>query len=335
MDLSVVVPLYQEAAVVPELITRLTRSLDSMDRQSELVLVDDGSTDGTWSLLQDAALRDDRVRAIRLARNFGHQAALTAGLSAAEGDAVVTMDGDLQHPPEVVPSLVAKGTAESADVVYAIRSESDSEGWFKVKSAHTFYWLLNRLASLDLPPGAGDFRYMSRRIVDTLLSMPERSRFLRGMTRWSGFRQTVIEYDRGPRQGGDSKYSLRHMIRFAADAIVSFSALPLRIASLLGVTFSVLGGLYLLYVIYVRLFTDTALAGWTSVMIAVLILGGVQLACLGIIGQYLGRVYEEVKGRPLFLVWEDTRASESLVNDDSRAAVTIHERRAAYSRLDS
>lgn len=334
MDLSVVVPLYQEAAVVPELVTRLTRSLDSTDREWELVLVDDGSTDETWNLLKDAALRDNRIRAIRLARNFGHQAALTAGLRAAEGEAVVTMDGDLQHPPEVVPALVAKG-AEGPDVVYAIRSASDSEGWFKVMSARTFYWLLNRLASLDLPPGAGDFRYMSRRIVDTLLSMPERSRFLRGMTRWSGFRQTVIEYDRGPRQAGDTKYSLRHMVRFAADAIVSFSALPLRIASLLGVTFSLLGGLYLLYVIYVRLFTDTALAGWTSVIIAVLILGGVQLACLGIIGQYLGRVYEELKGRPLFLVWEDTRASESLISDQSGTPVTIHERRAAYSRLDS
>jgi glycosyltransferase involved in cell wall biosynthesis len=334
MDLSVVVPLYQEAAVVPELITRLTRSLDSTDRDWELVLVDDGSTDGTWDVLRAAALRDNRIRAIRLARNFGHQAALTAGLRAAEGDAVVTMDGDLQHPPEVVPALVAKG-AEGPDVVYAIRSASDSEGWFKVMSARTFYWLLNRLASLDLPPGAGDFRYMSRRIVDTLLSMPERSRFLRGMTRWSGFSQTVIEYDRGPRQAGDTKYSLRHMVRFAADAIVSFSALPLRIASLLGVTFSLLGGLYLLYVIYVRLFTDTALAGWTSVIIAVLILGGVQLACLGIIGQYLGRVYEELKGRPLFLVWEDTRASESLISDQSGTPVTIHERRAAYSRLDS
>jgi polyisoprenyl-phosphate glycosyltransferase len=334
MDLSVVVPLYQEAAVVPELITRLTRSLDSTDRDWELVLVDDGSTDGTWDVLRAAALRDNRIRAIRLARNFGHQAALTAGLRAAEGDAVVTMDGDLQHPPEVVPALVAKG-AEGPDVVYAIRSASDSEGWFKVMSARTFYWLLNRLASLDLPPGAGDFRYMSRRIVDTLLSMPERSRFLRGMTRWSGFRQTVIEYDRGPRQAGETKYSLRHMVRFAADAIVSFSALPLRIASLLGVTFSLLGGLYLLYVIYVRLFTDTALAGWTSVIIAVLILGGVQLACLGIIGQYLGRVYEELKGRPLFLVWEDTRASESLKSDQSGTPVTIHERRAAYSRLDS
>jgi glycosyltransferase involved in cell wall biosynthesis len=329
MSLSIVVPLYQEAAVIPELIARLTRSLDSLDCDWEAILVDDGSTDETWTLLREAALRDDRVRAIRLTRNFGHQAALTAGLSAAEGEAVVTMDGDLQHPPEVVPALVAKG-AEGSDVVFAIRSASDSEGWFKVLSARMFYWLLNRLAALDLPQGAGDFRYMSRRVVDALLSMPERSRFLRGMTRWTGYRQTVVKYDRDPRRAGDSKYGLRHMVRFAADAIVSFSALPLRIASLLGVAFSLLGGLYLLYVVYVRLFTETAVAGWTSVIIAVLILGGVQLACLGIIGQYVGRIYEEVKGRPLFLIWEDTGVSESLVHDQPRGAVTIRERRAAH-----
>jgi polyisoprenyl-phosphate glycosyltransferase len=329
MDLSVVVPLYQEAAVIPELLTRLTRSLDSLDCEWEAVLVDDGSTDGTWSLLREAANRDDRFRAIRLTRNFGHQPALTAGLRAAEGRAVVTMDGDLQHPPEIVPALVAKG-AEGFDVVYAIRSTSDSEGWFKVTSARLFYWLLNRLASLDLPPGAGDFRYMSRRVVQSLLSMPERSRFLRGMTRWTGYTQTAIEFDRSPRQAGDSKYRLRHMVRFALDAIVSFSALPLRIASFLGVTFSLLGGLYLLYVLYVRLFTDDALAGWTSVMIAVLILGGVQLACLGIIGQYLGRIYEEVKGRPLFLILEDTRDPSASLQDKPHGAMTLPERRAAY-----
>jgi glycosyltransferase involved in cell wall biosynthesis len=334
MDLSIVVPLYQEEGAVPELITRLTRSLDSLDCRWEAILVDDGSTDRTWSLIRDAAARDDRFRAIRLTRNFGHQPALTAGLWAAEGDAIVTMDGDLQHPPEVVPSLVAKGR-EGFDVVYATRSDTDSEGWFKVTSARIFYWLLNRLASLDLPPGAGDFRYMSRRVVRSLLDMPERSRFLRGMTRWTGYSQAVIEYDRGPRRAGDSKYSFRNMLRFALDALVSFSALPLRIASVLGIVFSLLGGVYLLYVLYIGLFTGDAVPGWTSVIIAVLILGGVQLACLGIIGQYLGRVYDEVKGRPIFLVLEDTRETGTPLREEPHAAMRIQEQRAAYPSLDT
>jgi len=314
VTLSVVVPLYQEAAVAPELISRLTSALDSLGSPWEAILVDDGSTDGTWELIRDAAERDERFRAMRLTRNFGHQAALTAGLWAAEGDAVITMDGDLQHPPEVIPALVEKGR-EGFDVVYAARSEEDSEGWFKVHSARAFYWLLNHLASLDLPPGAGDFRYMSRRVVQALIAMPERSRFLRGMTRWTGYSQAVVEYDRERRAGGGSKYSLRRMTKFAFDAIVSFSALPLRIASVLGMAFSLLGLLYLLYVVYVRLFTDHALAGWTSVIVAVLILGGVQLACLGIMGQYLGRMYEEVKGRPLFLILEDTKDSHDQGQD--------------------
>jgi polyisoprenyl-phosphate glycosyltransferase len=325
LTLSIVVPLYQEAPVARELVSRLTAALDSLDSSWEAILVDDGSTDGTWDLIREAAEGDDRIRALRLTRNFGHQAALTAGLWAAEGDAVVTMDGDLQHPPEVIPALVQKAR-EGFDVVYATRSEQDSEGWFKVHSARAFYWILNHLASLDLPPGAGDFRFMSRRVVEALIAMPERSRFLRGMTRWTGYSQAVVDYDRGRRAGGGSKYSLRHMTRFAFDAIVSFSALPLRIASILGLVFSLLGSLYLLYVVYIRLFTDQALAGWTSVIVAVLILGGVQLACLGIMGQYLGRMYEEVKGRPLFLILEDTKGSKRRPERSPVEVATVTER---------
>ena len=217
------------------------------------------------------------------------------------------MDSDLQHPPEMIPLLLAKAR-EGNDVVTAVRRSEDVEGWFKVSSARFFYSLLNRLTALDLPHGGADFRYMARPVVDSMLRMPERHRFVRGLTRWVGFQQTTIEYDRAPRHGGRSKYTLRHMTRFAFDAIVAFSAVPLKVASVLGLVVSMLGGLYGLYVVGVWLLSDTVVPGWTSVAIAVIVLGGVQLACLGIIGTYLGRMYEEMKGRPLFIVWEDTRA---------------------------
>jgi polyisoprenyl-phosphate glycosyltransferase len=305
MKLSVVLPVRDEAPVIPDLIPRLTGALEGLDETWEVILVDDGSRDSTWAQLKDAADRDERLRAIRFSRNFGHQIALSAGLHLASGDAVVTMDSDLQHPPELIRSLLAKA-AEGYDVVYAVRSTSDSASWFKRNSARFFYWLLGRLTALDLPQAGGDFRYMSRRVVDALLAMPERHRFLRGMTRWVGYEQATVEYERELRLAGASKYTLRKMLAFGWDAIISFSTLPLRIASMLGFAISFLGLVYLTYVIAVRLFTDEAVAGWTSVVAAVLILGGVQLLCLGIIGQYLGRMYDEVKARPLFLISEDT-----------------------------
>ena len=309
MKLTVVLPAHNEAEAIPQLASRLVTALESLEDPWEVILVDDGSTDATWELCQSLTRDDDRFRALRLSRCFGHQAALTAGLFAAEGDAVVTLDADLQHPPEVIPALVAKGR-EGFDVVYAIRSKADTEGWFKVRSARFFYNLLNRLTRLDLPEGGADFRYMSRRVVLALREMPERHRFLRGMTRWLGFTQAFIEYDRGHRAGGDSKYGMRAMVRFALDAILSFSALPLKVASVLGLAFGAVGALYLGFVMVVYLFGGDTVPGWTSVVAAVLIFGGVQLACLGIIGQYLGRMYEETKGRPLYVVWEDTDARE-------------------------
>jgi glycosyltransferase involved in cell wall biosynthesis len=325
MMISVVLPVRDEAPVLPELIPRLARALEELDDSWEMILVDDGSKDSSWALLEAAADRDERVRAIRFTRNFGHQIALSAGLHLASGDVVITMDSDLQHPPELIPSLLAKA-AEGYDVVYAVRSSSDSASWFKRTSARLFYWLLARLTALDLPQAGGDFRYMSRPVVDALLAMPERHRFLRGMTRWVGYEQTVVEYDRPPRPGGASKYTLRNMLAFGWDAIISFSSLPLRLASMLGFAISFLGLVYLSYVIAIRLFTDEAVAGWTSVVAAVLILGGVQLLCLGIIGQYLGRMYDEVKARPLFLVADDTARREL------RATSDLSERSTRYPR---
>jgi polyisoprenyl-phosphate glycosyltransferase len=305
MKLSVILPVRDEAPVIPDLIPRLTSALEALDESWEVILVDDGSRDSSWALLEDAAEHDERIRAIRFSRSFGHQIALSAGLRLASGDAVVTMDSDLQHPPELIGSLLAKA-AEGYDVVYAVRSETDGENWFKRESARAFYWLFGRLTALDLPQAGGDFRYMSRRVVDALLAMPERHRFLRGMTSWVGYQQGIVEYERQPRAAGASKYTLRKMLAFGWDAVVSFSALPLRVASVLGLVFSFLGLLYLAYVIAVRLFTEQAVAGWTSVVAAVIVLGGVQLLCLGIIGQYLGRMFDEIKGRPLYLIAEDT-----------------------------
>jgi glycosyltransferase involved in cell wall biosynthesis len=305
VELSIVLPVRDEAPVLPELIPRLVDVLEGVAGPWEIVFVDDGSKDSTWQLLEASAARDERIRALRFTRNFGHQVALTAGLHVAIGDAVITMDSDLQHPPDAIPRLLAKAE-EGYDVVYAVRSPSDSAGWFKRNSASFFYWLLNRLTALDLPHAGGDFRYMRRPVVNALLAMPERHRFLRGMTRWVGYEQSTIDYDRPPRAEGSSKYSLRRMFAFGWDAIISFSSLPLRIASMLGFAFSFLGLVYLAFVIGARLFTDAAVAGWTSVVAAVLILGGVQLLCLGIIGQYLGRMYDEIKERPLYLIAEDT-----------------------------
>ena len=252
MKLTVVVPVRDEAPVLPMLVPRLTEALDDLGDEWQAVFVDDGSTDSTWDLLRSAAEADGRIRAVRFSRNFGHQVALSAGLHLATGDGVVTMDGDLQHPPEVIASLLAKAD-EGFDVVYAVRSTSDSASWFKRASARWFYSLLNHISSLDFPQAGGDFRYMSRRVVDALLAMPERHRFLRGMTRWVGYEQATIEYHRGERAGGESKYSLRKMIAFAWDAIVSFSSVPLRVASTLGFACSFLGLVYLAYVIAVRL----------------------------------------------------------------------------------
>jgi polyisoprenyl-phosphate glycosyltransferase len=303
--LSVVAAAYNEAGILPTFVERTTGVLEATGEEWELVLVDDGSRDATWEVIARAANADTRVRGLRLSRNFGHQLALTAGLSVARGDGVITMDSDLQHPPEAIPDLLA-ARAEN-DVVYAVRSPTDTAGFWKRFSARVFYALLNRLSSLELPEGAADYRWMSRRVVDVLLDMPERHRFLRGLVRWAGYEQAFVEYHRAAREVGESKYSLRRMVLFAWDAVVSFSSFPLRVASVLGAAVSVLGWLYLVYVFAIRVFTNRAIAGWTSVTAAVLVLGGAQLVFLGILGQYVGRMYDDVKRRPLFLIREDTK----------------------------
>ena len=309
MDLSIVAPAFDEAAALPVFIRRVTAVLDEFEGTGELVLVDDGSSDDTWQVILAASHNDSRIRGVRLARNFGHQLALTAGMAAADGDAVVTLDSDLQHPPEVIPELLATARL-GYEVVYAVRSADDEAGLSKRLPAKVFYLVLNRLTSLALPEGAADFKYMSLRVVNILLAMPERHRFLRGMTRWTGFRQAFVSYSRVDRQAGRSKYGVAKMLLLAWDAVTSFSAVPLKMAGLAGIAVSLLGWTYLAYAIGAHFFTHSTISGWTSVTAADLVLGGVQLICLGIFGQYLGRMYEDIKGRPLFLVAEETREGE-------------------------
>ncbi len=302
LTLSVVVPIFNESESVGELHARLTAAVSPLGSY-ELVLVDDGSSDGTWERLAAIAADDPHVRLVRLSRNFGHQVALTAGVDAARGDAVVTMDGDLQDPPEVIPELVARWR-DGYDVVYGVRAARKGETRYKLWTAQLFYRLIRRMSPVAIPENAGDFRLLSRRAANALRGMPERARFIRGMTSWVGFQQVGVPYRREARHAGTTKYPTRRMLRFALDAITSFSTAPLRWVAVMG--FSMVGfcGVYLAYALYVRFFTDQAVEGWTTVIVLVLLIGGAQLIGLGVIGQYVGRIYEEAKGRPLYVVSE-------------------------------
>jgi dolichol-phosphate mannosyltransferase len=281
---------------------RVAASLDGV--AWELIVVDDGSADGTGAALRALAERDARVRVIELSRRFGHQAAITAGLDHARGDAVVTIDGDLQDPPEVIPELLERW-AEGADVVYAVREERRGETRFKLASARAFYRVFARVTEVALPENSGDFRLMDRRALDALLAMRERSRFLRGMTVWVGFTQTTVTYARDERFAGSTKFTLRRMLRFSLDAISSFSHLPLQLATLLGFLFSALAFLAIPLVVLARI-THQYVPGVSSTIVAVLLLGGIQLITVGIIGEYVARIYDEVKQRPIYVVRSTT-----------------------------
>jgi len=266
----------------------------------ELVIADDGSRDGTNAILQEIAAADERVKVITLARNFGHQAALTAALEHSSGDVVVMLDGDLQDPPELIPDMVDRWR-EGADVVYAVRSMRQGETAFKRTTARWFYKLFRALADIDLTPESGDFRLMDRRPLDALLAMPERNRFLRGMSVWVGFTQTAVTFEREARSAGRTKYTLGRMLRFSFDAITSFSYRPLQFATLLGFVFSAFSFLLIPLSIAAR-YTNIYERGVPTTIVVVALLGGIQLICVGIIGEYVGRIYDEVKHRPLYVV---------------------------------
>ncbi len=310
--LSVVVPLYNEAANVAPLLERVgaLTARWAPKLETEIVLVNDGSVDGTLEAIRTEMRHRRNIVLVNLSRNFGHQLAATAGMEIARGDAVVLMDGDLQDPPELIESFVRKWR-EGYDVVYAVRRTRRGESRFKVATARAFYRIIKRLTKVSIPLDTGDFRLMSRRVVEALRRSPERHRFLRGMVSWVGFNQIAVEYDRDVRHAGISKYPLPKMIRFAMDGITSFSDIPLRFASYFGFAVSVAAFVYAIVVVAFKLFSlkpPGYTPGWASTIVAVLFLGGVQLMSLGILGEYLGRVYDEVKGRPLYLISDIERS---------------------------
>ncbi len=298
---SIVVPVYNEEAILPELYSRLTAVMEQLGEPYELIFVNDGSHDRSLEIMRELHRRDPRVKVINFARNFGHQVAITAGLDYARGDAVVIIDADLQDPPEVIPDLVARWK-EGYEVVYAVRTEREGETWFKEFTAKLFYRLIRSITNVDIPLDTGDFRLMDRQVVETLRAMRERHRFMRGMSSWVGFRQTGVPYRRHRRYAGETKYPFRKMLKFALDGITSFSYLPLQLATYLGFAIAAMSALFILFVIVARLSGMQAFVGQATTLVTVLFLGGIQLISLGILGEYLGRVYEEIKGRPLYIV---------------------------------
>ncbi|MBS0451573.1 MAG: glycosyltransferase family 2 protein [Proteobacteria bacterium] len=302
--LSIVVPCYNEEEVITETVQRLRKFCAELQgMEVELIFVDDGSRDRTRDMLRAFQLADPSIRIIGFARNFGHQIAVTAGMDAANGDAVVLIDADLQDPPELIHQMIGKWR-EGFDVVYGVRTRRDGESVFKRATAGAFYRVLNRLSDTKIPLDTGDFRLMSRAVVDVLRAMPERARFVRGMVSWAGFRQTALPYARAERFAGVSKYPLMKMLHFATDGILSFSTKPLQLSVAMGLACAAVAIMGIFYALFVRLFTSVWVEGWAALMIAVLFVGGVQLICLGIVGEYIGRIYNEMKHRPLYVVQE-------------------------------
>ena len=321
---SVVIPCMNEELVIRETADRLIAALGGSEISFELVFVDDGSKDTTPELLRELQAEDPRIRVVRLSRNFGHQVAITAGLEHAAGDAVAVIDADLQDPPTMLLEFLAKWL-DGYDVVYGVRAERDGETAFKLWTARAFYRIIGRLSDTAIPMDTGDFRLMDRRVVDALLSMPERDRFVRGMVSWLGFSQIAVPYRREARFAGETKYPLLKMIKFATDGIVSFSVLPLRLATWIGFLASGLSVCGIIVVLLERYFGVLGLVkGWSSTVIAVLFIGGVQLVCMGIIGEYVGRIYGETKRRPLYVVRErmgfDTKNGATQLRKRQRVA---------------
>jgi polyisoprenyl-phosphate glycosyltransferase len=310
--LSVVTPMHDEEGNARALYERVATALDGFEW--EMVIVDDGSRDNTAAVLAELAAADRRVKVLGLSRNFGHQPALTAGLEHASGDAVVMIDADLQDPPEVIPQMVERWR-QGADIVYAQRESREGETRVKLWTAHAFYRLMARMAQIELPVDAGDFRLMDRRALEVLLSMPERNRFLRGMTVWVGFNQTAVPYRRDPRTAGATKFNLRKMVRFAFDAVSSFSYFPLQAATLLGFMISALAFLCIPVIAYARI-KHQFVPGVTTTLFALLLLGGIQLITVGVIGEYVGRIYDEVKRRPLYVVRDRINLDPDVVPRD-------------------
>lgn len=301
---SFIVPVFNEEATLPELYRRLSAVMDSMDGAVELVLVDDGSSDRSLAMMRELHDRDHRVCYLSFARNFGHQIAVTAGLNFVRGQAIVVLDADLQDPPELILDL-ADEWRRGYEVVYAQRVQRHREGWFKRLTAYVFYRLLRQLADVDIPTDTGDFCLMDRRVVDALNAMPERNRYIRGLRSWLGFRQIAIPFERDARFAGEVKYTFRKSLSLAIDGLVSFSKVPLRISTYLGLFAAVMAIVMAALVLYWRFFSPVSpLTGYATIAVAIFFLGAVQLFSIGILGEYIGRIYEEVKNRPVYILRE-------------------------------
>ncbi|KPK89266.1 MAG: glycosyltransferase, partial [Anaerolineae bacterium SM23_ 63] len=310
-----------EVDSLPELYPRVCAVMESLGEPWELILVDDGSTDGSTEIIRSLAAEDHRVRPVIFARNFGHQIAITAGLDYSRGEVVIIMDADLQDPPEVITDLVTKWR-EGYEVVYAVREERVGESWFKKFTAAFFYRVINRITDVTIPLDTGDFRLLDREVVDTLNKMRERHRFPRGMAAWVGFRQIGVPYKRAARFAGETKYPLKKMLRLALNAITGFSYFPLQLATYFGFVCAGISALAIPIVIVLRLAGNQAFFGQATTLIAVLFLGGVQLISLGILGEYVGRIYDEAKGRPLYIVRQEPEAGEVDPYDQERSSST-------------
>ncbi len=301
---SFIIPVYNEEETLLEMYRRVRAVMDRMDGAVELIMVNDGSRDRSLSLLRDLHEKDSRVCYLSLARNFGHQIAVTAGLNYVRGDAIVILDADLQDPPELIPDLVEKWR-QGYQVVYAQRTQRRQESWLKRLPAYVFYRVMQRLADVDIPLDTGDFCLMDRRVVDVLNRMPEHNRYIRGLRSWVGLPQTSIHFEREPRFAGDVKYTFRKSLSLAANGLVTFSRVPLRLSTYVGLLAAAVAILMAILVLYWRIFTPhSPLTGFATILIAVFFLGAVQLVSIGILGEYVGRIYEEVKGRPLYVLSE-------------------------------
>ncbi len=299
--ISVIIPIYNEAEGISELYRRMTSVMGGIGDPYELILVNDGSRDASLERASALSAADPRVKVINFSRNFGHQAAITAGMDYSSGQAVVIIDADLQDPPELIPEMIAKWR-EGFDIVYAVRTSRRGESLFKKTTAMAYYRLIRRITNVDIPLDTGDFRLMSRAAVDALARIREKHRYVRGLVSWIGFRQIGVPFVRDERFAGETKYPLKKMLKFALDGITGFSFFPLQLASYLGFVTSAIAFVGIAIVIGLRLFSNVTITGWASLMVCSLLLGGIQLITLGIIGEYLGRIYDEVKQRPLYIV---------------------------------
>jgi dolichol-phosphate mannosyltransferase len=303
--LSVVTPLFNEELVVKHMYERLTRVLEGNHLDYEIIMINDGSRDRTLPIARELCQRDRRIRLVSFSRNFGHQIAITAGMDRAVGQVVVIIDADLQDPPEMIIEMIKKWK-QGYHVVYGVRKKREGESFFKLLTAALFYRILRKVTAVDIPVDTGDFRLMDRKVVEQLKNMPERSRFIRGMVSWVGFKQDKVEYVREKRFGGETKFPLTKMLRFAIDGMLSFSQLPLQISSILGLLCAFVSFVFIIYGLLMKyLYPELMVQGWTSIFVAFLFLGGVQLLSIGILGEYLGRMFDEIKRRPLYIVEEE------------------------------